>query len=177
MLDPGERMDPSAVNPEIDDQGAELSLIAALVPSLRDRSAIDVGSERGAVAANLREAGLDPTWLVEPHPGNAARLRERFGTDPGLHVLEVAAGSEDGAAELHLARDASGGSLDSFHTLQPERSGPSLVWDGSVQVQVRSLDSLRAAGEIPDSVGVLKIDAEGADADVLRGAASLGAEI
>jgi FkbM family methyltransferase len=170
-------MDSSAVNPEIDDQGTELSLIAALVPSLRDRSAIDVGGERGALAASLREAGLDPTWLIEPHPGNAARLRERFGADQRVHVLEVAAGAEDGAAELHLARDPSGDSLDAFHSLQPDRSGPSLAWDGSVQVEMRSLDSLRAAGQIPDSVGLLKIDAEGADADVLRGAASLGAEI
>ena len=42
---------------------------------------------------------------------------------------------------------------------------------------MRSLDSLRAAGEIPGRVGLLKIDAEGADADVLRGAASIDADL
>jgi FkbM family methyltransferase len=170
-------MDSSAVNPEIDDQGAELGLIAALVPSLDERSAIDVGSERGAVAVALRDAGLDPTWLIEPHPANAARLKERFGTDPGVHVLDVAAGIEDGTAQLHEAQDPSGHSLDAFHTLRPEGSGPDLVWDGSVEVPVRSLDSLRAAGEIPARVGLLKIDAEGGDADVLRGAAGMSADI
>lgn len=170
-------MDSSAVNPEIDDQGAELGLIAALVPSLDEHSAIDVGSERGAVAATLREAGLDPTWLIEPHPANAARLKERFGAGPGVQVIEVAAGVEDGTAKLHQAQDHSGQTLDAFHTLRPEGSGPDLVWDGSVEVRLRSLDSLRAAGEIPGSVGLLKIDAEGGDADVLRGAASLSAEV
>lgn len=170
-------MDSTAVNPEIEDQGAELSLIAALVPSLDERSAIDVGSERGAVAANLRDAGLDPTWLIEPFPDSVERLRTRFESDPGVHVLELAAGADDGTAELHLARDTSGARLDAFHTLRPEGSGPDLGWDGSVEVQVRSLDSLRAAGEIPGRVGLLKIDAEGADADVLRGAASLEAEL
>ncbi len=170
-------MDLSAVNPEIDDQGAELGLIAALVPSLDDPSAIDVGSERGAVAASLRDAGMDPMWLIEPFPGNLARLRERFGKDPAVHVLDVAAGTEDGSAELHLARNPSGRSLDAFHTLRPELCGPDLVWDGSVEVRVRSLDSLRAAGEIPGRVGLLKIDAEGADADILRGAASIKADI
>ena len=170
-------MDSSAVNPEIDDQGAELGLIAALVPSLDEHSAIDVGSERGAVAATLREAGLDPTWLIEPHPANAARLKERFGTGSGVHVIEVAAGKEDGTGQLHQAQDHSGQTLDAFHTLRPEGSSPDLVWDGSVEVRVRSLDSLRAAGEIPGRVGLLKIDAEGGDADVLRGAASMRAEV
>jgi FkbM family methyltransferase len=170
-------MDSSAVNPELDDQGAELDLIAALVPSLGDRSAIDVGSEHGALAGALRDAGLDPTWLIEPHPASVARLRQRFGGDPGVHVLDVAAGAEDGTAELHLARDPSGNSLDAFHTLRPEQSGPGLVWEGPVEVRVRSLDSLRAAGEIPGTVGVLKVDAEGADAEVLRGAASLEADL
>ena len=170
-------MDSTAVNPEIDDQGAELSLIAALVPSLEERSAIDVGSERGAVAAFLRETGLNPAWLIEPSPGSVERLRERFGGDPGVHVIGIAAGAKDGTAELHLARDPAGDSLSAFNTLRPEGSGPNLNWEGSVQVDVRSLDSLRAAGEIPGRVGVLKIDAEGADADVLRGASTIGADL
>lgn len=170
-------MELTAVNPEIDDQGAELSLIAALVPRLSERSAIDVGSERGAVAAFLREAGLDPIWLIEPFPDSAARLRERFGDDPGVHVLDVAAGKQDGTAELHLARDGSGASLDAFHTLHPESYGPDLAWGETVPVQVRSLDSLSAAGEVPGRVGVLKVDAEGSDADVLRGAAGITAEV
>ncbi|HSD24544.1 MAG TPA: FkbM family methyltransferase [Solirubrobacterales bacterium] len=170
-------MDPSAVNPEIDDQGAELSLIAALIPELENPSAIDVGSERGAVAAVLRDAGAGPMWLVEPFPGSVALLLERFADVPGVHVLDVAAGGEDRAAELHLAHDESGESLDAFHTLHPESSGPDLAWRRSVPVRVRSLDSLSAAGEIPSRVGVLKVDAEGSDAEVLRGAASLTADI
>ena len=170
-------MDSSAVNPEIDDQGAELSLIAALVPSLDERRAIDVGSEHGAVAASLRDAGLGPAWLIEPSPTSAAGLRERFADDSDVHVLEMALGAQDGTAELHLARSASGESLDAFNTLTPERSGPELVWDGSVEVRLRSLKSLSEAGEIPGRVGLLKIDAEGADADVLRGAGGIGADV
>ena len=42
---------------------------------------------------------------------------------------------------------------------------------------MRSLDSLRSAGEIPGRVGLLKIDAEGADAEVLRGASSIDADL
>src|SRR5262249_44681021 len=169
-------MDPSAVNPEIDDQGAELSLIAALVPALAERSAIDVGSEHGALAAAFRDAGLDPIWLIEPFPGSVERLRERFQGEGGVHVLELAAGAEDGTAELHLARDPSGEDLDAFNTLHPEGSGRDLVWEGSVEVQVRSLGSLAEAGGIPASVGLLKVDAEGADADGLRGAGGVSAD-
>jgi FkbM family methyltransferase len=176
MLARGE-MDLRAINPETNDQGAELALIAALIPRLDWPAAIDVGSERGAVAAVLREAGADPMWLIEPFPGNVERLRGRFAADPAVRVLGLAAGVNDGTAELHVARDASGDSVDAFHTLQPERSGPDLVWDGTVPVRVRSLDSLRADGEIPGRVGLLKIDAEGSDADVLRGAGSISADI
>jgi FkbM family methyltransferase len=170
-------MDSIAVNPEIHDQGAELSLIAALSSEVRDRSAIDVGSANGALAAILRDAGLGPIWLVEPFPGNVEQLRERFGADPALHVLDVAAGERDATAKLHLAHDSSGRRLNAFHSLRPGPSGTEIAWRGSIEVRLRSLDSLRAAGEIPGRVGLLKIDAEGADADVLRGAASLQAEI
>jgi len=177
MLAGGEPMDLTVVNPEIGDQGAELALIAALVPALADRSGIDVGSQKGAVAAALRRSGLGPIWLIEPHPENAERLRKRFGDDPSARVLELAIGERDGKGALHLAEDASGASLDAFHSLHPESFGAGLTWNGSVPVQVRSLDSLHSEGEIPGRVGLLKIDAEGADAEVLRGGAALAAEI
>jgi FkbM family methyltransferase len=170
-------MDLRAVNPDVEDQGVELTLIAALIPELGHRSLIDVGAERGEMASVLRDAGADPIWLIEPFPGSVARLRERFADAGGVHVLDVAAGAEDGSAELHLAHDPSGESLDAFHTLHPEGSGAGLEWRGAESVGVRSLDSLRAAGEVPAHVGVLKIDTEGADAEVLRGAGSISADI
>ena len=101
-------------------QEPELDLLAALVPQLRERSMVDVGAEHGAVAAALRAAGVGPVWMVEPFPGNASRLRERFASEPDLHVLEVAAGARDGSAELHLAVGPSGEQMDAFHSLRPE---------------------------------------------------------
>lgn len=167
----------SPVNAEIYDQGAELALLAALVPHLRERSVVDVGTERGALAAALRAAGFGPLWLLEPFPGHAAHLRERFGSEPGVRVLEVAAAVRDGTAELHLAREPSGEGMDAFHSLVPGRSGPELRWQGSLPVRTRSLDSLCAEGEVPRCLGLLKVDAEGSDADVLRGAAGLQSEV
>jgi FkbM family methyltransferase len=170
-------MEAGSVNAEIYDQGAELDLLAALVPHLEDRSAVDVGSERGALAAALRESGFAPMWLVEPYPGSAAALRDRFGSDPDVHVLEVAAGAQDDTAALHLAEDGSGMEIDAYHSLDPGPGSNELQWKRSLPVEVRSLDSLAAAGEIPQHVGLLKVDAEGSDADVLRGAASLDAGV
>ena len=170
-------MEAGSVKAEIYDQGAELDLLAALVPHLEERSAVDVGSERGAVAACLREAGFAPMWLIEPSPGNAALLRERFGADPDVQVLEVAAGDRDDEGELHLAEDGSGEELHAYHSLRPGPEAAEVQWRGSLSVAVRSLNSLGAAGEIPRRVGLLKIDAEGSDADVLRGAESLEAGV
>lgn len=170
-------MEAGSVNAEIYDQGAELDLLGALVPHLQERAAVDVGSERGALAAGLRKAGFGPMWLVEPFPGSAAALRDRFSSDPEAHVLEVAAGERDGAARLHLAEDGSGEEIDAYHSLRPGPSSTEVRWSGTVPVEARSLDSLASAGEIPRRLGLLKIDAEGSDADVLRGAASLEAEV
>lgn len=166
-----------SVDRELHDQGAELDLLEALAPGLSNRSAIDVGAERGATAAALRASGYGPIWLIEPFPGNAEALRDRFAGDPEVRVLEVAAGRRDETAELQLAEDAAGGSLDAFHSLvrQPSREG--LRWNGSVRVPVRSLGSLCAAGELPRRVGLLKVDAEGFDAEVLAGAAGIRCDV
>jgi FkbM family methyltransferase len=167
----------SEVTEEIYDQGAELDLLAALVPHLRERSLVDVGPEHGALAAALREAGFGPVWALEPFPGSIDRLRARFGSDPDVHLLEVAAAEHDGTSELHLAVDPEGATKDAFHSLHPTPPSADLRWDGSVPVTTRSLASLAEAGEIPRHIGLLKIDAEGSDAEILRGASGLEAEL
>jgi hypothetical protein len=67
-----------------------------------------------------------------------------------------------GTAELRIASDR-----DDVSTLSDQwAENTKAHWQGTVQVQVRTLDSLANSYGIPKYV---KVDAEGYDADVLRG--------
>jgi hypothetical protein len=68
------------------------------------------------------------------------------------------------------ARD---GDVSLFHTLTPRSTVANLRFEGTIPVTVRSLASLVASGSIPDQVGLLKIDTEGCDLEVMRGLGSL----
>jgi FkbM family methyltransferase len=162
---------------ELYGQAAERELLALLAPHVQTRAAIDVGAERGELAAALREDGWAPLHLLEPDPAAATHLRRAFEDDPEVEVHELAAGAEDGRATLRLARATDGSPVGAFNTTLALTPGTDLHWSDEVAVAERSLDSLAADGEIPPEVGLLKIDTEGADDAVLAGATTLRAEI
>jgi hypothetical protein len=59
--------------------------------------------------------------------------------------------------------------------LVPRASDEDLDFSDTIPVQVRSLGSLALSGEIPGRVGLLKIDTEGFDLEVMRGIGELRA--
>lgn len=129
-----------------------------------DRSvAIDVGGHEGNFFRPLMQANLvSGLVLFEPHPGNAARLRERF-ADPRVTVEEVAIAATTGSAEFRFGDDTATGSL-----LRP--TGPTPAATQACHVSVTSLDDYAAAHGLVDRVNVLKIDTQGSDLAVLHGA-------
>jgi FkbM family methyltransferase len=137
-------------------------LILGLVP--RGRDAVDVGANRGIYAYWMgRQAGSVDAF--EPQPGLAnyirsARLRN-------VRVHEIALSDHTGAATLlvpeddGLARIAASDAGDTISAAAESELGPRT----KLRVQVRTLDSY----DLQD-VGFLKIDAEGHEVAVLRGA-------
>lgn len=154
----------------------EPALIAALASSLPSHAVLDVGANVGDFSAVLLKAGL-AVHAFEPNPELVPGLRERFGQNRRFHLHECALGRGDGRAQLHLASDRSEtgqwGDTSRFATLQPHGVPEALRFDREVSVEVRSLASLRAQGELPDKVSVLKIDTEGHDLEVIRGMGDL----
>jgi FkbM family methyltransferase len=135
----------------------DVVLAAALGP--RDLG-VDVGANVGSVAATMvRVAPAIPHVLVEPLPDLAARLEERF---PSCEVHAVALADRAGRAPFVHVPD------------RPTRSGlrpeqlPRGLDTAQIEVPVTTLDEL--LGE--RSPRVLKIDVEGTELDVLRGAES-----
>ncbi len=122
---------------------------------------IDVGAHIGwftTIAAHcVGDAGQ--VMACEPYPSNATALKENLILNgcQNVQVVEAALGARRGMISLAKAGGDSGGvtALD-------------WAWDGKAEVPLMTLD------EISDGLGtvkLLKIDVEGWERDVLRGAA------
>ena len=121
---------------------------------------VDVGANVGkfvALAADL----VGPTGKVvafEPGPDNLATLRRRFEGRAHVRVIDAAVAAQSGRVTLHL--DKKNGT---HHSLQSRNVA---TLGEPISVAVVTLDA-----ELSNShVHVVKIDAQGADLDVLRGA-------
>lgn len=125
-------------------------------------SAIDVGANHGDILRELVKYSHDPHWAFEPIPAYADRLRRRF---PDVTVEHVALSDFNGSTEFRLlpAKAAYSSLLR-----RPEIENSLAVQ--RLTVEVRTLDDC-----IPDDARVtfVKIDVEGAEAAVLRGARTL----
>jgi FkbM family methyltransferase len=151
----------------------ELELLGWLAPELEPRLAVDVGAHHGRFAGALLDLGFE-VHALEPNPAARVELERRLAGRPGLTVYPVAAGGEEGEADLRLVADQSGRYTDptQFASLAGLPLPEGLVAAGTVRVPVRRLDALvRERGLRAPSV--VKVDAEGFDLDVLRGLGEL----
>lgn len=102
------------------------------------------------------------TLLIDPFPGFENICRKRYGDRFDFDYFECAVGAEDGKSVLKIQSDDIGKStLGMPTTMQGQRT------EKEVDVQVRTLDSICKA--YPGKLG-LKIDTEGHELEVLKGA-------
>jgi FkbM family methyltransferase len=152
-------------------QNPELGLLEYLYSFLTNTIAIDVGANVGRVSERLLRTGYS-VYAFEPYAPSFRALTERLEASPKFHAFNFAIGSVDTTMDLHLASDLSRiGKWETslFHSLIERPTMLDLQFAHSVPVQVRSLQSLLRTGEIPASSGLLKIDTEGFDLEVVRG--------
>jgi FkbM family methyltransferase len=159
----------------------EVCLLEYLAPFVRNRVAIDIGANEGLLSLRLARAGYRVT-AFEPNPALSQTLETRSAEAPGFTLRREAIGAADGQMELNLVEDRSGsdkyrGRLSLYSSLTTHSLTDDLAFSGGVSVPVRSIDSLRKAREIPSTVGVLKIDTEGYDLEVVRGMGTLKSHI
>jgi FkbM family methyltransferase len=154
----------SALNPEI-------SLLQYVSSYIHNRTAVDIGAHVGSVAERLLDCGCR-VYAFEPFPASFAALQDRLGARADFTASPVAIGAADGEGQLNIAAattDAEDLDASLFHSLVDHPLRPSIQFAGALPVQVRSLASLRQTGEIPRQIGLLKIDTEGADIEVIKG--------
>lgn len=144
----------------------ETELAAAVADSVRPGDVCyDIGAYRGFFSGVFALAGASEVVAFEPFPENFVQLERLGANNPELTINfeRVAVGSENGLAEFNVMPDSSMGKLSSSG-FQMGATGA-----GKLKVQLRTIDSLVAEGKYA-APQVVKIDVEGAEADVLRGA-------
>lgn len=150
------------------DLGTEVDLVLSALP--QPSSVIDCGANVGDWSAELlKRCQPSRLLLVEPDPDNAAKLRQRF---PDLPVVEAALSSEEGTATLFADKPGSG--LASLHNRDLSHVGLSMT--AGSKVATTTLPKVLTEHQI-SQVALLKIDVEGHELSVLRGAMPVLASI
>lgn len=133
---------------------------------------IDVGCRWGFAAAWEQLGERCQVVGFDPDVAECERLREHYRSAPQVEVVPLALGARSGPATLHVTKDPSGNSLYPTVTDVVERF-PALAGgqvERTVHVELATLDEWCAqAGR--DRVDVIKIDTQGSELEVLRGAA------
>lgn len=132
---------------------------------------LDVGANDGETVATFLRRFPDARILAfEPYAPLYQRLRRRFRHAPTVETLNVALGATSGTARLHLY---SGHRMNSLLRLDTDPANPmasGFSERGSVTVPVATIDDVARERRLP-RIDILKIDTQGYDLEVLRGAA------
>jgi FkbM family methyltransferase len=150
----------------------EMGLLTFLSGSLRGRVALDIGAHVGEVSDRLLDCGMS-VHAFEPSPSTFEELSDRLSGRSGFTAHCVAVGYADREMDLYVASTTSCKEkykdVREYNSLVRHSMVNDLTFTNTVKVKVRSLQSLHAAREIPDNIGIIKIDAEGYDLEIIRG--------
>lgn len=150
---------------------AEMGLLNDL--DLLNRVAIDVGAHAGNWTVNLAHrvgpAGLVVAYEALPHYAHSLSMSMRLMRITNVKVRPVAVGDREHTISLRWRSNGNELLTGKTH-VEPGRAPSSDV----VKVQMVSLDhDLKLLGIRPREVGFVKIDVEGAELMVLKGASNL----
>lgn len=119
---------------------------------------VDLGANVGHVSAKALDRGLKVV-AFEPDPAACRVLTDRLGSNPGITIIPKAVGASARAAKLH------------------RRTGDMSEWSSLIEfdfhadelaVDVEVVDLVDFIRGLPEPVGVLKMDIEGAEAECLE---------
>jgi FkbM family methyltransferase len=150
----------------------ELALATRIVQTIKPGdTCLDIGGWRGFFSAVMSLAGATRVIVFEPLPENASQIRRLLELNPAfpIEVIEAAVGQGESVMEFVVMAESSMGKL-AGSSFQMGRPGAQRI-----SVRVVGVDELIAAGQFAPP-NVVKIDVEGAEMLVLRGAKGLLAD-
>ena len=131
---------------------------------------VDVGANDGFYGSNSFPF-VARGWrslLIEPHPVAFEKLRQRHAGKPQVTCLNLACAEAPGELPLWFASEDPGGSRATLCT-DPRMVSRRLPDNAHAVVHVERLDAVLASQGMPFEFGILSIDAEGMDYEVLLG--------
>ncbi len=136
------------------------------------RTILDVGANRGQFGlVAMRRFPHASLVCFEPLPGPRATLERVLASHPRLRIVDAAVAASTGRSILHVTRADDSSSLLRTTELQVQQfPGTEIVEELSVATE--RLDTLIDRAELAAPV-LLKIDVQGTELDVLRGAVDL----
>ena len=134
---------------------------------------VDIGANIGryTIIASKRVGTNGKVIAIEAHPGNFERLNRNIKLNQLTNVipLNYAAYSKETKIKLYLPEEESGYTI--YNTIMSNRAGTE---DKFVEVNANTLDYLLQLNQIrEEQVNWIKIDVEGAEFEVLKGATNV----
>ena len=133
----------------------ELKLIASLVN--KNQISLDVGANLGLFTHFMSKSSKH-VFAFEPNPYPLENLKGLV--DRNVTILPIALGSNDGPVKIRIPHHRKGWSSNGASLASKSEESGKLI-----NIQCRKLDSLDI-----DNVGLIKIDVEGFEIEVLKGA-------
>lgn len=165
---PAQHTQQVSVSTDDTSQYGECSVLRQLMSPETPRFVVDVGAHDGVSLSNARPFILEG-WeaiLIEPHPRIFQRLHKRYEKSPHVRCLQKACANRTGVEPFHMP---SNGRADAGTLLQERDEFSRLYRSGeSVIVETDTLTNMLAAHGVPARFGLLLIDAEGLDCEVLE---------
>ena len=149
-------------------QYGQALLLNQLITEETPRILVDIGANDGVCGSNSRKL-LEQGWrgvLVEPVPAIFAELEKNSSGLPHVKLAQCACSDTNGTASLRIGKDGELGQMSSFSN--DPVIGENLA-ERTTEVRTVTLGNLLAANGIPEDFGVLLIDTEGWDLEVLKG--------
>jgi FkbM family methyltransferase len=149
----------------------EYYLAAFLHNFLPNRVLLDVGANVGDFTEVVSDSGYH-VYAFEPFPATFGRLKARMADRGNVKTFNVALGSTETTLPLYVASEPSDARQDDpslYNTFRPHFVRESLVFAETVDVPVRTIESMVKSGEVPEQIDFLKVDTEGFDLEVVRG--------
>ena len=141
--------------PEFNDGGGDEDFLSELIIPQTGKCLVDIGASVGGWTFHVAERGFE-VFAYEPSPKAYEILEERAKTYANVHVFPYALGEKDSIGRLGFTAFGLSGTMDEEITIPGGKT---------IDITVRKLDSL----SLPQ-VGVIKIDTEGYEVPILKGA-------
>jgi len=156
-------------------QNTEFEIIEALLSHVKRKTFIDVGAEKGSFTLLLHSHGFKGCFF-EPLPKFAPELT-RIAENTNTTFFPYAVDYTDRTTDFYIASDLAGNSLDYFSSLHPLTHDERITHKKVADVTCRSLDSLLREKRIDPYYGIIKIDTEGNDLNVLKGMETVASDV